>query len=147
MIVCGCVSAGLNSSCDSAAKKEEAAQAQLQTATADLKTAQANSSAEAQKIADAEEWTSFKEANQNEIRANNTRIEVLRSHLKEPGIKHDKEYLKKVVDLEDRNRALQKRIDTYDAAHSDWAAFKREFSHDMSELGKSLEDFGVDNKK
>ena len=137
----------LLASCDSAAKKEEKAEANVQEANKDLKVAQNNASVEAQKNADAEEWKNYKAANQAEITANETRIKELREQLKQPGMKHDHEYANKINDLEDRNKALQKRIDTYDNAHSDWAAFKRDFTHDVNELGQSLKDFSFDKKK
>jgi len=39
-------------------------------------------------------------------------------------------------------------LDSYkNDADSDWQSFKREFNHDMDELGHSLKDFTVDNKK
>jgi DNA-directed RNA polymerase subunit N (RpoN/RPB10) len=34
----------------------------------------------------------------------------------------------------------------YEKSQSDWEAFKREFNHDMEELGKALKDLTVDNK-
>jgi hypothetical protein len=30
---------------------------------------------------------------------------------------------------------------------SDWVSFKREFNHDMDEIGKAFEDLTIDNKK
>jgi hypothetical protein len=35
----------------------------------------------------------------------------------------------------------------YDKNQTDWEKFKREFNHDMDELGKSLKDLTVNNKK
>ncbi len=147
LVLCSALCALFLSSCDSTAKKEEDARANLQTAKADVKVAQENSAAEAQKLNQEEEWKNFKQANQAEIAANKTRIEELRAHLKKSGMKRNGEYVKSVTELEQRNEALEKRIDSYDNAHSDWAAFKREFSHDMTELGQSLKDLTVDNKK
>jgi hypothetical protein len=38
-------------------------------------------------------------------------------------------------------------MDTYEKKQSDWESFKREFNHDMDELGQALKDLTVDNKK
>jgi len=50
--------------------------------------------------------------------------------------------------LRKKNKRLKEKLDSYkNDADSDWHSFKREFNHDMDELGHSLKDFTVDNKK
>ena len=40
------------------------------------------------------------------------------------------------------------KLDNYKVdASENWESFKREFNHDMSELGDALKDITVDNKK
>jgi hypothetical protein len=57
-------------------------------------------------------------------------------------------YDRKVAALEQRNNDLQNRIDKAEMTEtSKWASFKREFNHDMKELGHSIKDLGVDNAK
>ena len=53
-----------------------------------------------------------------------------------------------VADLEKRNNRLQKKLDDYkDDSKESWQSFKREFNHDMDELGVSIKDLFKDNKK
>jgi septal ring factor EnvC (AmiA/AmiB activator) len=57
-------------------------------------------------------------------------------------------YNAKINDLELKNRELQKRLDDYHPDRKDqWDSFKREFNHDLDELGTSLKDFTIDNTK
>jgi hypothetical protein len=42
---------------------------------------------------------------------------------------------------------MRGRLVAYDKSQSNWESFKREFNHDMDEIGKSLEDLTVDNKR
>ena len=56
-------------------------------------------------------------------------------------------YVKEVDALEQKNKDLNNRIIAYDKDQSNWEVFKAEFSRDMSELGTSLRDFTVKNKK
>jgi hypothetical protein len=63
-----------------------------------------------------------------------------------PGKTNDADYTKRIEELRKRNTDLKTRLDNYDTNTSDWDIFKREFSHDMDELGQSLKDFTVNNK-
>jgi uncharacterized protein YeaO (DUF488 family) len=38
-------------------------------------------------------------------------------------------------------------MDAYEKTQSDWEEFKREYNHDMEELGAALKDFRVNNRK
>ena len=134
-------------SCDSAAKKEETAQQNVQDAKQDLKEAQKDANAEAVKTANAEEWKAFKEESELRIRDNNVHIADLRVKIKKPGKVLDPLYAQRIEVLEKRNQELQARIDNYENKQSDWESFKREYNHDMDDLGHSLKDFTVDNKK
>ena len=46
---------------------------------------------------------------------------------------------KRIDTLEKQNNDLKTKIETYDQSQSNWESFKREFNHDMDELGKSFE--------
>ena len=82
------------------------------------------------------------------IEDNNVRI----SELKE-NIKNDKSALKsvhekQVIDLQARNNDLKMRLDNYKGEGEDkWEDFKKEFEHDMNEIGSSLKDLTVSNTK
>ena len=57
-------------------------------------------------------------------------------------------YDKKVSALEQKNNDLKKKIEASNNTQSSkWSSFKREFNHDMDELGHAIKDIGVDNKK
>lgn len=55
-------------------------------------------------------------------------------------------YDTKVTALQKRNDDLKKRISESDHTKtSNWTVFKREFNHDMDELGHAIQDIGVDD--
>jgi hypothetical protein len=55
-------------------------------------------------------------------------------------------YDKQVMDLEKRNNDLKNKIKGSPTTKTDkWASFKREFTHDMNELGRAFKDIGVNN--
>jgi chromosome segregation ATPase len=95
----------------------------------------------------AEEWRVFKVETQEKIAANNAQISQLKASKKYLGKPTNEEYAKKIADLEARNADLQTRMNDYEKYHSDWETFKREFNHDMDELGKAMKDITVDNEK
>jgi hypothetical protein len=141
------ISGAFFTSCKSPAQKEDAAKAKVEDAKKDLNAAQNNSNAEAQKVATAEEWKTFKSKSEVRIRDNEIRIAELTAKMKKPGKIFDSMYEKKIDAIEQQNRDLRARMDAYEKSHSDWESFKTEFNHDMDELGKALKDITVDNKK
>ncbi len=133
--------------CNSPAQKEEAAKDKVEDAKEDLKEAQVDANAQAQKNASAEEWKAFRSESEEKILKNENRIAELKLKLKKPGTILDPVYEKRIETLETRNKDLRAKLDAYEKNQSDWESFKREFNHDMEELGQSLQDFTVDNKK
>ncbi|MGE0638518.1 MAG: hypothetical protein AB7P01_18905 [Bacteroidia bacterium] len=134
-------------SCQSSEQKQDAAEEKVQDAKEDLKEARKDANAEAQKTATSEEWTTFRNESQEKIWANEKHIAELKVKMNKPGKLLDAAYAKKIDSLEEKNRALKRRMDAYEKSQSDWETFKREFNHDMDELGKALNDLTVDNKK
>ncbi|HSD06343.1 hypothetical protein [Flavobacterium sp.] len=127
--------------------KEEAAQENLQEAKEDVKDAREDL-AEAKKQANKEEWESFKNDMNVAIEKNNLKIAELKEEIKKSGKKAGIEYNKKIDTLSARNQVLKEKIANYkNDANADWESFKREFNHDMDELGHALKDITVDNKK
>lgn len=54
----------------------------------------------------------------------------------------------KIIELEKTNEALRIKMDSYQGTNKDdWNDFKKEFNHDMDELGKALKDITVTNTK
>ena len=103
--------------------------------------------AEEQKAADEKEWMDFKTASEVKIKENETRITELKAEMTKSGKKLDAAYEKKIVAEEEKNKALETRMTAYHTGQRDWAEFKREFNHDMDELGQALKDLTVNNKK
>ena len=139
--------ATLFTGCDSAAQKVDAAHAQVQDANQNLKAAQANADEVAQKMANTQEWKVFKAESDAQIKDNEAAIANLRVKLKTSGKILDVVYSKKIEALGNKNRAMKERMDDYEKNISNWESFKREFSHDMIELGNALKDLSVNNTK
>lgn len=133
-------------SCKPNTEKEQAAQENLDSAKVAVTNAQ-NELIEAKRAATAEEWQVFKDDTDAKIEDNTAKIAELKLKIKKTGKEIDKEYQKKIDTLEQKNKELKVKIDSYkNDVNSDWKAFKKEFNHDMDQLGKSLKDFTVDNK-
>lgn len=136
-------------SCQSSAKKEETAKDNLQKAQEDLDEVQYDAAMAAQKkAAIAKEWQTLKNNTQATINENEIRIAELKVKIKKTGKDIDSLYAKKIDQLEQKNKDIKAKIETYkNDKNSDWESFKREYNHDMDELGKALKDITVDNKK
>jgi len=140
---------GLLVGCQSSAKKEETAKDNLQKAQEDLDEVQYDAAMAAQKkAAIAKEWQTLKNNTQATINENEIRIAELKVKMKKTGKDIDSLYIKKIDQLEQKNKDIKARIETYkNDKNSDWESFKREYNHDMDELGKALKDITIDNKK
>jgi hypothetical protein len=138
-----CIMALATISCKSNEEKEADAIENIQEANQDLNEV----SQEEQLAANDEQWNIFKEETETKISANEAIISNLRLEMEKPGNKFDAVYKKNIEELERKNSNLRSRIDEYDKTRSDWEAFKREFNHDMEEIGKSLKDITVNNTK
>lgn len=134
-------------SCQSSAQKEEAAKANVEKAQNDLKQTQAKLDEDAKKTREAEELRVFKSETDMKIKRNEIQITELRSKMKTSGKTMDKIHSNKIDELEQKNKELKTRMDAYDKSQSNWEEFKREFNHDMDELGNAFRDLTVDNKK
>jgi hypothetical protein len=133
-------------SCESAEQKEEKARQEVAETERELREAQEEANEAARKVAMEEEWVVFKRDAEAQIAKNEIRIAELRVKLKKPGKVLDEVYAKRIDTLEAENRELRARIVAYERKDSDWEEFKREFNHDMNQIGKALEDLGKDNK-
>lgn len=134
------------SACSSPEQKEAAAQDKVQDAKEELNTVQANTNAEEQKAASIEEWKLFKSDTEIRIGNNEKRIAELKDKMKKPGKTLDPLYKSRIDALELKNQELKSRLEAYEKNQSNWETFKREFNHDMDELGVALSDLTVNNK-
>lgn len=125
--------------CQTSDQKEQTAQDALDEAKAD-------ETAAAQKVASAEEWQTFKAESETKINDNEIRIAELKEKMKKSGKTMDALYAQRIDTLEQKNKDLRTRMANYEQNQSDWESFKREFNHDMDELGKAMKDLTVNNK-
>ncbi|RPI72643.1 MAG: peptidase M23 [Ignavibacteriales bacterium] len=139
--------AAMFTGCKSLAEKKESAQDKVQDAKEDLRDVQKDANIEAQKIATAEEWQLFKSESEEKISDNEKRIAELKVKMKKPGKVLDAQYEKRIDALEQKNRELRTKLENYEKSQSDWETFKREFNHDMDEIGQAFKDLTVDNKQ
>lgn len=95
-----------------------------------------------------QERTEFKHNSEARIEENNRKIDELNLKIETSDERMRKEYRERIAELKARNEKAKERLSGYkDHDKSKWHEFKREFNHDMDELGHSLKDFSVDNKK
>jgi len=101
------------------------------------------------KIVTPEEWNVFKKEQELKMKEIELRIAELREKIANPetGQKIDSAFQEKIVKLEQKNNILRAKIKSYESNQTDWESFKREFNHDMEELGKAFKDLTIDNKK
>ena len=127
-------------SCKPATKEEIEATENVKEANQELK--------EAKRAATAEEWQEFKDNMNEAISENEARIADLKLEMKKTGKSVDAKYEENIDALEQKNKDLKVKMETYkNDANADWESFKREFNHDMDELGQALKDLTVNNKK
>ena len=93
------------------------------------------------------DWANYKKEQEDKIRKNDERIAELKREKANTSKTVDSLYNKRIATLQQKNSELRTKIVTYKYEESKWEQFKREFNHDMDELGKSLKDLGKDNVK
>jgi chromosome segregation ATPase len=126
-------------SCESKEKKVEDAQENVQNAKEELKDAKNEVNAE---------YPAYRKDMDDRINQNEKRISELREKVNKPGEKPlDNARRQRIDDLEKKNSELRSRLYGYEKERGDWESFKREFNHDMDELGNAFNDLGKDNTK
>lgn len=133
--------------CQSNEKKVENSMEEVQEEQEDLNQAQQEVATEAKKVEVNAEWNAYKIEALEKINKNEIRIAELKAKKAKKGELLDPLYEKRIEKLEQKNAELKAKIATYESEQSDWEAFKREFNHDMDELGNALKDFDKDNAK
>lgn len=131
--------------CQSPTQKIDNAQAKVDNAKENLKDVQ--NKVEIDSLAKVEGWRIFKSETVMKIKENDVLIANLKEAMKKSVKKTDGTYVAQIEKLEKKNRELANKIEAYDKSLSDWESTKREFNHDMEELGKALKDLTVNNKK
>jgi rubrerythrin len=98
---------------------------------------------EAQKDS-ASEYQQFKIDENKKIQSNDKNIADFKVRIAKKKKENRAQYEKKLSVLEQKNTDLKKRLNDFkDNGKDNWASFKREFNHDMEQLGKSLKNFTI----
>jgi cell shape-determining protein MreC len=127
------------SGCESSSKKVDNAQNDVTKAN------EALDEANAEYLADIEVYRKEKT---DLIAFNDSSIVALKSKIAKEKKEVKADYEKKIAELEQKNRDLKTKMGEYkDEGKERWESFKREFNHDMEELGIALKDLTVNNKK
>lgn len=139
-LACGMFTAGVMfTSCNSEADKLDKSQEKVEEAQQDLAEAKEDY---------AEQYIQFKLESEKKITANEQLIADLKEYSKMKKSEAKVNYDKTIAELEVKNHAMKVRIGDYKEEGNDhWQSFKEEFNHDMNELGQSLKDLTIDNKK
>lgn len=133
------VAVAIFSGCESSEKKVDKAQDNVVAAN------EALDEANAEYLADIE---AYRKEKANQIAANDSTILVLKTKIANEKKDVKADFEKKIAELEQKNRDLNAKMADYkDEGKERWESFKREFNHDMEELGKALKDLTVNNKK
>ncbi|MBP4142193.1 hypothetical protein J3S90_10305 [Flavobacterium sp. P4023] len=133
--------------CQDKSKQEAEAKENVENAKENLDDAKAELS-DARRAATEQEWQTFKDSTNATIKQNEIRIAEMKAELKKTGKTIDSEYSKNIQELEEKNKEIKNKLEVYkNDTNSDWQSFKKEFRHDMDDLGQSLKNFTVKDKK
>lgn len=94
------------------------------------------------------EYDEFKRETDERTTENDRKIEEYNKKIEGEKKEAKAAYKEKVAALDQKNKEMKERAHNYKGEGGDkWESFKREFNHDMDELGNALRDLGRDNKK
>jgi hypothetical protein len=133
------IAAIIVSSCNSPAKKVEKAQDNLNEAKEEYTQAYKDS------VAD---YQSFRTTSEERIASNEKVIAAFKAKIASDNRKLKFNDQKMIDEFEQKNIDMRKKMEAYKESTKDqWIEFKKEFNHDMDELGKALHDLTVKNTK
>lgn len=99
----------------SSTQKKEAAQAKVEDTNEDLNVVQKDTNSIVQKVETVENWKTFNKSEfELKIKTNEMRIIELNIKIRKPAELFDTFYVKKIVALEEENRFLKSRLETYE---------------------------------
>ena len=145
LLAIGFVTGTIFTACQPSEKKVENARENVEEAQKDL--AEAN-------IEYNDEWVKYNNDCNDKIQSNENDIARFKEKVDKSSDPDYKErYNKKIEELKLKNRNLKKKMDEFSSARQNnktrdgWEKFRREFDHDMDEMGTSLKDLTKDNVK
>jgi hypothetical protein len=129
--VIGCIAGIIFAGC------EKTPEQKVEVANQELKEAKADYRAE---------WQKYKADSEEQIKANEDRIDAFKAKMKKADRKIKTKYYTAVGELERKNRNLKRKLEEYkDEGESKWQEFKTNFSHDMEGIGNTMKDLFKDN--
>ena len=133
-------------SCNTPKEKIEDAKVDMESATTDMKVATKDmQEAKDEYLADVEK---YKNESNTQIAANEESIKEFNARIAGQKASAAKEYKEKIASLEKKNSDMKLKLDNAKTdSKENWEKFKKEFSHDMDELGNAFKDFTVKNVK
>lgn len=132
--------------CQDSSKKEEAAKDNVEEARDNLNDAKEELS-DVRAAATEKEWNDFRDSTNTTIQQNEMRIAEMKTNIKKTGKSIDEAYAKKIEELEEKNKEIKLKVQTYkNDTNSDWESFKEEYKRDMDGLGQALKNLTVDNR-
>lgn len=132
--------------CQDYSKKEEAAKDNVEEARDNLNDAKEELSY-VRAAATEKEWNDFRDSTNTTIKQNEMRIAEMKINMKKTGKSIDEAYAKKIEELEEKNKEIKLKVQTYkNDTNSDWESFKEEYKRDMDGLGQALKNLTVDNR-
>ena len=124
------ISGALIISCKPATKEEKEAQEKVELARNKVEDDRGSLNV-AKKEAFQEEWTAIEYSGDSIIKINELRIAKLKRRMKSSTKSIDDEYQKKIDFIEQKNKDLKIKMDTYkNDVNSDWQSLKRKFTND-----------------
>jgi len=142
------IAGGLFTGCEtSSADKVDKAEENVAAAKANLKDAKKAEAVAIETEATEAEWKVFKEDSEAKIAMNKARIVEMKDKMKSSGKTMGKIYAGRIEKIEKKNVELKARLDNFENEQTDWDTFKREFDHDMGEIGKAFKELGTDSSK
>lgn len=140
------MAATIFTSCHSSDQKDGNDHDMINKSTQDMTVMNNDVKSDKPKMASVDEWKTFKLESELKINNNEIRVKELKEKMKKPGTILDPLYANRIENLEQKNKELKIKLETYEINQSGWETFKREFNHDMDELGKAFKDLTVNNK-
>jgi hypothetical protein len=85
------------------------------------------------------EWQKYKTDSEEQIKANEDRIDAFKAKMERADRKTKAKYNKAVAELKQKDRDLKRKFEEYkDEGESKWQEFKTNFSHDMDGVGNTM---------
>lgn len=124
-------------SCNSSAEKVDEAKVNIENAAHNLDQAKEDYK---------DEYNKLKIESEKQTIENDKAIAELKEHSKKMKKEEKEENDKVINELERKNEVMKAKINAYkEDGNEKWQSFKREFNHDMNELGQALKDLTKNN--